>query len=31
LQVRLIGSSISTISSNKLEHNTVTSTKAITF
>ena len=31
LQVRLIGSSISTITSNKLEHNTVTSTKAITF
>ncbi len=31
LQVRLSGSSISTITSNKLEHNTVTSTKAITF
>ncbi len=31
LQARLIGSSISTISWNELEHNTVTSTKAFTF
>ncbi len=31
LQARLIGSSISTISWNELEHNTVTSTKAIPF